>query len=109
MAAWEEAIREEKPESFCCVGCKGDEANVYVGFAGYPEAPDLPARSVKWFYVGIRCFTCGILSSFNNGKVGRSPAEKVYLEVTGEADLVVKKPRPRKKIAKKPTRNKKPK
>jgi hypothetical protein len=91
LAAWHEAIDEEKPEPFCCVGCEGDEANVCVGFAGYPEAPHLPAGSVKWFYVGIRCAGCGVLSVFNDGKVGRHPAEEVYPEVTGEADLLASK------------------
>jgi hypothetical protein len=92
LAAWEEAIHEEKPEPYCCVGCKGTEANVYVGFAGYPEKPQLPAGPVKWFYLGNRCCSCGILGSFNNGKVGRYPAEEVYPEVTGESDLLAKKP-----------------
>src|SRR5437764_7630192 len=39
-AAWEEAIDEEEPEPFCCVGCQGGEANVCVGFGGYPEGPN---------------------------------------------------------------------
>jgi hypothetical protein len=108
LAAWEEAIQEEKPETYCCVGCKGVEANVYVGFAGYPDQPQLPAGAVRWFYIGERCCTCGILGSFNNGKVGRSPAEEVYLEVTGEADLIATKPGRRKNTITKPARKKKP-
>jgi hypothetical protein len=108
LAAWEEAIHEEKPESYRCVGCTGTEANVYVGFAGIPEKPQRPAGPVKWFYIGNRCCNCGILGSFNNGKVGRSPAEEVYLEVTGEADLIAKKARRPKKIVKKSRRKKKP-
>ena len=98
LAAWREATREEKPGPFRCVGCKGRRANVCVGFAGYPEAPGLGA-AVKWFYVGIRCCKCGILRVFNDGKVGRLPADEVYPEVTGEAEAPGKKPkRPKKSV-----------
>jgi hypothetical protein len=107
LAAWKEASHEEEPESYRCVGCKGNEVNVYVGFAGIPDKPQLPAGPVKWFYIGNRCCTCGILGSFNNGKVGRSPAEEVYHEVTGEADLIATKPRSQSKRVKKPARKKK--
>jgi hypothetical protein len=97
LEAWQEATHEETPEPFCCVGCEGDRANVCVGFAGYPEAPHLPAGPVKWFYVGIRCCACGLLGSFNDGKVGRYPAEEVYPEVTGEADLLAQRPKRKQK------------
>jgi hypothetical protein len=106
LAAWEEAIHEEQPLPFCCVWCEGDEANLCVGFAGYLEAPHLPPTAVKWFHVGIRCCACGILSGFNDGKVGRSGPE-VYAEVTGEADQVAPKPKRKKPVAKKPKRKKK--
>jgi hypothetical protein len=99
-AAWQEAIHEEKPEPFRCVGCKGRQANICVGFAGYPESPNLHT-AVKWFYVGIRCCKCGILRVFNDGKVGRLPAEEVYPEVTGEAEAPGKKPNRSKKSVKK--------
>jgi hypothetical protein len=103
LAAWQESIHEEKPEPFRCVGCKGRRANICVGFAGYPEAPHLPKDSVKWFYVGIRCCTCGILRVYNNGKVGRVGVE-VYAEVIGDADTPASKPKNAKKPNRKPKR-----
>jgi hypothetical protein len=106
LAAWEESVHEEKPEPFRCVGCGGDEANVCVGFACYPEAPHLPP-AVKWFHVGIRCCACGILSRFNDGKVGRFPPKKAYPEVTGEAKLLTRKGKHKKPAPKKPKRKKK--
>jgi hypothetical protein len=81
---WEAAVQEETPEPYRCVGCAGEVANVTVGFAGYPEDPQLD--SVKWFYVGVRCAGCGILGSFNGGKVGRGPTAEVIKQVTGELE-----------------------
>jgi hypothetical protein len=81
---WEEAIGEENPEPYACVACHGDAANVYLGFAGYAEKPDLDA--VKWFYVGVRCCGCGVLGCFNSGKVGRGPmAAEIFRQVAGES------------------------
>jgi hypothetical protein len=96
LAAWREAVEEEGPEPFRCVGCGGDEANVCVGFAGYPDAPQMPP-AVRWFYVGTRCCACGILGEFNNGKVGRYPPEEVYPEVLGEIADRARKPGRKKK------------
>src|SRR5262249_30321016 len=56
---WEEATEEELPEPFRCVRCVGEEANVGVAFAGYPESPEIDG--VKWFFVGVRCTGCGTL------------------------------------------------
>jgi hypothetical protein len=75
-ADWEEAEAEESVEPYICVSCGSKEANLAVGFAGYEENPELDA--VKWFYVGLRCATCGVLGCFNDGKVGRGPAAEVY-------------------------------
>jgi hypothetical protein len=76
---WEEAEAEEAVEPFACVVCGCDEANIVIGFAGYDENPELDA--VRWIYVGVRCAACGILGSFNDGKVGWGPASKVYQSV----------------------------
>ena len=73
---WEEAAEEEGVEPYRCTGCGAAQANITVGFAGYPEAPALDA--VKWFYVGLRCVRCGELCCYNGGKVGRGPARLVY-------------------------------
>jgi Zn ribbon nucleic-acid-binding protein len=81
---WEAAVAESGPIPYDCVGCDGDEANLMVGFAGYPEAPEIDGA--KWFYVGARCAACGVLSCFNDGKVGRVPAARVYREVIGDCD-----------------------
>lgn len=76
---WEEAEAEEGAEPLECVACSSDEANISVGFAGYEENPELDA--VQWFYVGVRCVECGLLGSFNDGKVGWGPATEVYQSV----------------------------
>ena len=73
---WKEAAAEEGVDQYQCSGCGSSRANVTVGFAGYPEAPELDA--VKWFYVGLRCVRCGELCCYNGGKVGRGPARLVY-------------------------------
>lgn len=72
---WEEAVEEEDPEPYTCVECQGAEVDVGVGFAVY-EGPD--ADGVKWFYVGARCASCGVLGCFGDGKVGWGPSEEVY-------------------------------
>ena len=81
---WDDAIEEEEPESYRCDGCGSEETNVGVGFAGYAEDPEL--SGIKWFYIGVRCASCGILGCFNEGKVGWGPAEDVYLQVAGGSD-----------------------
>ena len=75
---WEEAEAEEGVEPYSCIACNAKEANLTVGFASY-EDPQIDA--VKWFYVGVRCAMCGILSCFNDGKVGCGPASEVYESV----------------------------
>ena len=79
LADWEEAVEEEASEPFSCVECPGNEANIGVGFAGYPEAPEVDG--VKWFYVGVRCTSCGVLGCFGDGKVGRGPTSKVVQQI----------------------------
>lgn len=83
-SGWEEAIHDgEEAEWFSCAGCGGDKAIVCLGFAGYPETPEL--NSVKWFYVGVRCCECGLNECFNDGKVGRGPmTDSVFREIAGE-------------------------
>jgi hypothetical protein len=73
--AWEEAEEEEGAESFSCAKCRGEDANIGVGFAKYDD-PDVDG--VKWIYVGVRCADCGILGCFNDSKVGRTPSAPVY-------------------------------
>jgi hypothetical protein len=73
---WAEAVAEEEVERYRCTGCESTQANVTVGFAGYPESPELDA--VKWFYIGLRCVRCGELCCYNNGKVARGPARQMY-------------------------------
>ncbi len=75
-ADWQEAVAEAGAERYRCQGCRSVQANITVGFAGYPEAPELDA--VKWFYVGLRCVQCGELCCYNDGKIGRGPARLVY-------------------------------
>src|SRR5687767_12547506 len=43
---WDEAT-DEGVETYKCVECQGQEANIGVGFAGYS---DPGADAVKWFY-----------------------------------------------------------
>jgi hypothetical protein len=64
---WEEAVEDGGAEPFVCgYECDGsDGARVCLGFAGYPDHPELDA--VLWFFVGIRCCGCGIISCFNDG------------------------------------------
>lgn len=72
---WEEAV-EDGFENCTCVECGGVDMNVGVGFARYSEAPEIDA--VKWFYVGVRCASCGVLGCFGGGKVGGGPSSEVY-------------------------------
>jgi hypothetical protein len=83
--SWEEAVEDRGAEPFTCgYECDGSKgAQVCLGLAGYPNNPELDA--VLWFYVGIRCCGCGIISCFNDGKVGRGPmAAAVFRSVAGE-------------------------
>jgi hypothetical protein len=72
---WEEAEAEEGAEPYACVECGTKEANLTVGFAGY-EDPKIDG--LKWFFVGVRCVECGVLSCFSDGKIGWGPAHDVY-------------------------------
>lgn len=76
---WQEAEADEAVESYSCVKCVSTAADLVVGFAGYDENPEIDG--VKWFYVGVRCPECGILSCFNDGKIGWGPAADVYESV----------------------------
>lgn len=76
---WAEAEEEEGVEPYSCIACESKQANLAIGFAGYEEDPQLDA--IKWFYVGVRCANCGILSCFNDGKVGQGPASEVYKHI----------------------------
>jgi hypothetical protein len=82
---WDEAVEDQEgAEEFWCEACDGEEAEICLGFAGYPEAPELDA--VKWFYVGVRCCGCGVDTCFNDGKVGRGPmSESTFRDIAGEA------------------------
>jgi hypothetical protein len=87
---WGEAVGDEGSEPYACVGCGGDEGNVCLGFADYAHRPrqkrgsDVP-DAVLWFFVGVRCAKCGILGTFNDGKVGRGPmGETTFREIAGE-------------------------
>jgi hypothetical protein len=84
---WLEAVEDQEgEEAYFCQSCGGDQAQVCLGFAGYPESPGLDA--VKWYYVGVRCAACGEAECFNDGKVGRGPmAEAVFRQVSGEEPL----------------------
>jgi len=82
---WEEALEDRGAEPFTCgYECDGSKgAKVCLGFAGYPHNPELDA--VLWFFVGIQCGGCGVISCFNDGKVGRGPmGEAVFRSVAGE-------------------------
>jgi hypothetical protein len=84
---WLEAVEDQEgADAFFCEACGNDEARVCLGFAGYPESPDIDA--VKWYYVGVRCTACGADECFNDGKVGRGPmAELVFRQIDGEQPL----------------------
>jgi hypothetical protein len=84
---WSEAVEDEEgEEAFTCDNCGGVQVRICLGFAGYPEVPNLDA--VKWYYVGVRCSGCCEDSCFNDGKVGRGPlAEKVFRQISGEDSL----------------------
>jgi hypothetical protein len=71
---WEEAVDDRGAESISCVECNCQDANVGIGFACYAGDVD----GVKWFYVGVRCASCGVLGCFGDGKVGWGPAADVY-------------------------------
>ena len=75
---------QEGEDKYFCEECMGETAHLCLGFAGYPEAPNLDA--VKWFYLGARCCECGLDECFNDGKVGRGPmSEKVFREIAGQS------------------------
>jgi hypothetical protein len=73
---WDEAVEDEGSDAYSCVECRGSQVNVGVGFAGYPKMPK--KDGVRWFYVGVRCASCGVLGCFGDGKVGWGPAAEVY-------------------------------
>jgi hypothetical protein len=91
-SGWEEMVDDQGDEPYRCQGCKGEEANVCVGFADYArhagirkQAETALPDAALWFYVGVRCVKCGRLECFNEGKVGRGPmAEQTFREITGE-------------------------
>jgi hypothetical protein len=84
--------KEDEADLYTCVGCRGRVVNVCLGFAdyaGHPGYKDRPGHplpdAVLWFFVGVRCVTCGILACFNDGKVGRGPmAKSTFREIAGE-------------------------
>lgn len=54
---------EAEPEPLICIECGGDEVNLGVGFALYPER-----AGIRWVYVGYRCSSCGVLGCFAEWK-----------------------------------------
>ena len=61
----EEYWDEAEPEAWRCVECKGETANVGIGFSLYEGT-----RDVRWLYVGVRCVRCGVLGCFAGWKIG---------------------------------------
>jgi hypothetical protein len=71
---WEETEAEIGIEQYACIECGTEDANLTVGFAGYD---DPKIDGIKWFFVGVRCVQCGVLSCYCDGKIGWGPARDV--------------------------------
>ncbi|MCA9678599.1 MAG: hypothetical protein H6709_02005 [Kofleriaceae bacterium] len=69
--AWEEA----EPESWTCVECTSDRANVGCGFS-LRDGGD-----VRWIYVGVRCASCGVLGCFAGWGIDYGPSGHLLDEV----------------------------
>ena len=65
----EEFWQDAEPDTWRCIECNGNEANIGIGFSLYPDSGD-----VKWLYVGTRCTKCAILGCFAGWKVGYGPS-----------------------------------
>ena len=63
---WDGAVAE----TWTCVECQSQCANIGVGFSIYDDDP----TGVRWLYVGERCVGCGVLGCFAGWKVARSDA-----------------------------------
>lgn len=61
---WDEA----EPRKWRCV-CKRDIGNVAVGFSLREGGDD-----VRWILIGVRCASCGVLSSYGDWKIDDSPS-----------------------------------
>lgn len=68
---------DAEPETWKCVECDSQKANVGVGFSLYDDDP----TGVKWLYVGERCAKCGVLGCFAGWKVALSDALHLLDEV----------------------------
>jgi len=64
----EEPWEDAEPESWACVECKSDRANVGCWFS-LRDGGD-----VRWIYVGVRCAGCGILGCFADWKIDYGPS-----------------------------------
>jgi hypothetical protein len=61
---WDEA----EPRRWRCV-CKRDAGNVAVGFSLREDGND-----VRWILIGVRCTSCGVLSTYGDWKIDYSPS-----------------------------------
>lgn len=59
---------DARPRKWRCV-CKRDVGNVAVGVSLREGGDD-----VRWILVGVRCTSCGVLSSYGDWKVTYSPS-----------------------------------
>jgi hypothetical protein len=59
----DEAWQDAEPESWACIECKSDRANVGCGFSLRDDG------DVRWIYVGVRCTGCGALGCFAGWKI----------------------------------------
>src|SRR5262249_50125058 len=64
-----EEYSEDAELEQCVCPCEGDEMNVGVGFALYPDD-----KEVKWLYVGCRCARCGVLGCYADWKIAYAPS-----------------------------------
>ena len=71
----EEYWAEAEPESYTCVECKSQSANIGAGFALYEDG------EVRWLYLGVRCAVCGVLGCIADWRVGYAPSRHLLEQV----------------------------
>lgn len=68
--------KEAEPDTWTCIACGSDRANVGVGFSLYDDR-----EGVRWLYLGVRCVQCGTLGCFADWKVGYGPSAQLMDQV----------------------------
>lgn len=65
----DEFWKEAEPESWKCIECGSEVANIGVGFSLSKNK-----QAVRWLYVGERCSECGVLGYFVGWKIAYEPS-----------------------------------